>query len=285
MLRAAVQAAVGTGTPFDLELPFATGRGRRLWVRIQGNAVRQGDRTTRLFGAFQDVSERHVADESRRLQSAALQAAANAIIITDRSGAIEWVNPAFTRLTGLTPEEALGRNPRDLLKSGKHDQAYYRSMWETILAGRVWRGETINRRKDGRLYTEEQVITPIPDASGAITHFVAIKEDITDRLKLEAQYRQAQKMESVGRLASGIAHDFNNLLTVITGMSTLVLGQVPAGDPIARRRDGDPPRRRARRHADAPVAGVQPSADSRAAGARSRCGGRGHGGPAPSAAR
>ena len=90
----------------------------------------------------------------------------------------------------------------------------------------------INRRKDGSLYTEDQAVTPILDASGAITHFVAIKKDITERLQLEAQFRQAQKMESVGQLASGIAHDFNNLLTVINGMSELVLAQISPDDPM-----------------------------------------------------
>ena len=179
-----------------------------------------------------NTARQRAADELQRLQSAALNAAADAIVITDRAGVIEWVNPAFTQLTGYTAEEALGKNPRDLVKSGKHAPAFFEEFWETILAGRTWRGEMINRRKDGSLYTEDQVVTPILDASGAITHFVAIKEDITERLQLEAQFRQAQKMESVGQLASGIAHDFNNLLTVINGMSDLVLAQVSQDDPV-----------------------------------------------------
>src|ERR1019366_7582835 len=113
-----------------------------------------------------DITERKRADESRRLQSAALNAAADAIIITDRAGAIKWVNPAFTQLTGYTAEEALGKNPRDLVKSGKHAPAFYQALWETILAGRTWHGDMINRRKDGSLYTEAQAVTPIPDAAG-----------------------------------------------------------------------------------------------------------------------
>src|SRR4029077_19503369 len=111
-------------------------------------------------------------------------------------------------------------------------QAFFDECWETILAGRTWRGQIVNLRKDGSLYTEDQVVTPILDASGAITHFIAIKEDITGRLQLEAQYRQAQKMESVGQLASGIAHDFNNLRTVINGMSELVLAQITSDNPL-----------------------------------------------------
>ena len=143
----------------------------------------------RIFVFVRDVTEHNRAEAALRLQSAALHAAADAIVITDRAAVIEWVNPAFTQLTGYTAEEALGKNPRDLVKSGKHDQPFYKDFWETILAGRPWHGEMINRRKDGGLYTEEQAVTPILDASGAITHFVAIKEDMTGRLQLEAQFR------------------------------------------------------------------------------------------------
>ena len=231
IIAAAVQASIDAGTPFDLELPLVTAQGRNIWVRAQGTAERREGKTMRLYGAFQDITERRMADTSQRLHSAALNAAAEAIVITDRAGVIEWVNSAFTRFTGYTAEEAFGKNPRDLVKSGKHDQVFYKDLWETILAGRVWRGETINRRKDGSLYTEEQSVTPIPDGAGTITHFIAIKRDITEQLQLEAQFRQAQKMESVGQLASGIAHDFNNLLTIINGMSDLVLSQLGQDDP------------------------------------------------------
>ena len=187
---------------------------------------------TELAGDVSFALEHIEADESRHVQSAALSAAGDAIVITDRAGIMEWVNPAFTQLTGYTAEEAFGKKIGSLEKSGKHDQAFYKDLWDTALAGRVWRGEIINRRRDGSLYTEDQVVTPILDASGAITHFVAIRRDITERLQLEAQFHQAQKMESVGQLAGGIAHDFNNLLTVINGMSELVLVQVRQDDPV-----------------------------------------------------
>ncbi len=173
-----------------------------------------------------NTARQRAADELQRLQSTALNAAADAIVIADRAGVIEWVNPAFTRLTGYSGTEALGKPLRNLTRPDSEAQALFEECWETILAGRTWRGQTINLRKDGSPYTEEQVVTPILDGAGAITHFIAIKEDITERLKLEAQYRQAQKMESVGQLASGIAHDFNNLLTVINGMAELVLAQI-----------------------------------------------------------
>jgi PAS domain S-box-containing protein len=132
-----------------------------------------------------DVTERKRTEESMRLQSAALNAAANTIMITNREGTIEWVNSAYTTLTGYTAEEAIGKNPRDLVRSGKHDQAFYKQLWDTILAGETWQSELINRRKDGRLYTEEQTITPLKNAVGNISHFISIKQDITDRKQTE----------------------------------------------------------------------------------------------------
>ena len=113
-----------------------------------------------------------------RLQSAALAAAADAIVITDRDGTIRWVNRAFTALTGYAPEEVLGRRPR-LLRSGQHPPEYYEHLWRTIIGGAVWRGEVINRYKDGRLATEAMTITPVRGDGDAITHFIAIKQDVT----------------------------------------------------------------------------------------------------------
>ena len=148
-----------------------------------------------------------------RLQSAALNAAANAMVITDGDGTIVWVNRAFCAMTGYSAAEAIGKNPRDLVKSGVHDQALYAELWRTIRAGQVWRGELTNRRKDGTLYPEMQTITPVTDA-GAITHFIAIKQDLTEQKALESQFSRPRRG---GRraLAGGIAHDFNNLLAVI----------------------------------------------------------------------
>ena len=126
------------------------------------------------------------------LQGAALTAAANAILITDSSGAIVWVNPAFTQLSGFALAEIMGKNPRDLVKSGQHEREVYHDLWTTILSGRVWHGELVNRRKDGSLYHEEQTITPVRDARGAVTHFVAIKQDLSARKQAEEALRQSE---------------------------------------------------------------------------------------------
>ncbi len=136
-----------------------------------------------LVGVDQDVTGWVESEERARLQFAALDAAANAIVITDVSGSIVWVNPAFSQLTGYTASEALHSNPRDLVRSGMHPTDFYQDLWQTILDGRVWHGELINRRKDGSLYHEEQTITPVRNNEGEIIHFVAIKQDISQRIR------------------------------------------------------------------------------------------------------
>jgi len=119
----------------------------------------------------------------------ALNATANAILITDVDGQIEWANPAFSQLSGYALSEVIGRNPRDLVRSGQHNQSYYQSLWKTILSKQTWRGEIINRRKDGSFYDEDMTITPMLDQAGEITHFVAIKQDISERKEAEAIIR------------------------------------------------------------------------------------------------
>lgn len=126
--------------------------------------------------------------ERIELQTAALEATANAVVITDREGRVEWVNRAFTDLTGFDLEEVLGETPR-VLKSGIQSDFYYEKMWETILGGHVWRGELYNRRRDGTVYVEEQTITPVTGDDGSIRHFVAVKQDVTQRRRTEERIR------------------------------------------------------------------------------------------------
>jgi two-component system, cell cycle sensor histidine kinase and response regulator CckA len=141
------------------------------------------------------------------------------------------VNPAFTAVTGFSREEVQGTTPR-ILKSGVHDDAFYRELWATISAGGIWEGRFVNRKKDGSQYTEEATISPVRDTTGTIASYVAVKRDITHSLELEAQLLQSQKLESIGRLAGGVAHDFNNLLSVIMGYTEFAMRRVAAGDPV-----------------------------------------------------
>jgi PAS domain S-box-containing protein len=136
------------------------------------------------LGFSLDITEQKRAEDQMRLQSTAMTAAANAIVITDRQGKIEWVNPAFSELTGYGPAEVMGHNPR-ILKSGQHPPEFYANLWTTITAGNVWHGELLNQRKDGRIIFEDTIITPVRDADGKIAHFVALKQDITNRKQTE----------------------------------------------------------------------------------------------------
>ena len=117
---------------------------------------------------------------------------------------------------------------RRILKSGRHDAAFYQQLWDTILKGQPWQGELVNQRKDGTLYTEQMNIAPVRGEHGEVTHFIATKQDITERKIMEPQLQQSAKIEAVGRLAGGVAHDFNNLLTIINGYSELLLDELAA---------------------------------------------------------
>lgn len=144
-----------------------------------------------LTGTIRDLTEQKKHVESLRLQSAALESAANAIVISDRNGRIIWTNHAFSQLVGYSREEVVGRETR-MLKSGQHDATFYADLWRTVLAGKVWHGEMVNRRKDGSLYTEESTITPVVDERGEITHFIAVKQDITERKNAEAKVLESE---------------------------------------------------------------------------------------------
>jgi PAS domain S-box-containing protein len=171
-------------------------------------------------------------EESLRLYRNVLEAAANAVIIADSSGTIEWVNPAFTRLTGYSAAEAVGQNPR-LLNSGHLPPEFFRSLWETILTGRFWQGEIINRRKNGEIYHEAMTITPVRDpATQRVTHFIAIKEDITGRKRMEQELRQrAEELkrsnEDLEQFAYVVSHDLQEPLRMVTQFLRLLNERYP----------------------------------------------------------
>ncbi len=191
--------------------------------------------TLRVVGRMTATElERHRAEERLRLLSRAVDQSPASIVMTDPSGDIVYVNPKFSAVTGYARDEVLGRNPR-LLQSGHQSAAFYRDMWKTITSGREWRGEIQNRRKDGQLFWEVAAISPVLSSSGEITHYVAVKEDVTESRLLQRKFEQVQKMDAVGRLAGGLAHDFNNVLTAIRGHADLVLDRLPSDD--ARRAD------------------------------------------------
>jgi len=222
--------ASGRVTEGEFEIRCADGS-RRIWdfSSTPLGALPDGRRVVLSMAA--DVTERKRAEGERERLRAAIEQTAEAVIVTDTAGAIQYVNPAFERISGHSREEAFGQGLHRLLRGG-HDTDFYRGLWETLARGATWQGRIVNRRKDGTLYTTETVLSPVRDAEGRIVSFVGVMQDITDRLALEAQYRHAQKMESVGRLAGGVAHDFNNMLGAILGFADLELLNAEPGTTL-----------------------------------------------------
>jgi PAS domain S-box-containing protein len=224
--------AIAEGRDHSLEYRVLAADGRQVWLHDTIHVVLDAKgRPIQLRGVAIDSTKGKLAEAERMLLMTAIEQSADGIVITDAQGTIQYVNPAFSRVSGYSREEALGKNPR-ILKSGMHDEAYYRKLWTTILGGEIWQDEITNRRNDGSLYPEQMTITPVRDQRGEITHFIAIKTEVTERKRLEQQLRQAQKMEAVGRLAGGVAHDFNNLLTIISGYGGLLLEHPGTIEPL-----------------------------------------------------
>ena len=169
---------------------------------LRGQGVEVGAVVT-----FLDITERKAAEKQLHTLSRVIEQAGDSVIVANRAGVIEYVNPAFVQLTGFAAEEAIGQTPR-LLSSGMHDAAYFAKLWETLLSGKVFRGVITNRAKDGHLYDEDQTITPIRDGAGAITHFVSTGRDITQQKRAqEATRRLNQLLEHETTRIANMLHD------------------------------------------------------------------------------
>lgn len=224
----------GEGVVFETLLRRADGS--TVPVEFHGRALFDGQgRLEKLQGTALDLTRRKAMEAEGVRLRLAIEQSAEAIVITDADANIQYANPAFERVTGWGRDEAIGRNPR-ILKSGRMDAAFYQRMWGTLLAGQVWQGRMTNKRRNGEEFIEEATITPVKDEAGRIVNFVSVKRDVTQEASLEAQLRQAQKMEAVGRLAGGVAHDFNNVLQAIFGygdlLKDLVDGQAEAAECV-----------------------------------------------------
>ena len=201
-----------------------------------------------LVGMGRDITERKRAEESLRLLGSAVDQTKESIVITDAEldlpgPKIIFVNPAFTKMTGYNEADAVGKTPR-ILQGSRTDRTVLNRLRENLEHGKVFEGETINYRKDGTEFNMEWQIAPLRNASGKITHFVAVQHDITERKRLDARLFQSQKLETVGKLAGGFAHEFNSILTAIIGQSELLLNDLPAGSSLIKTRpkSARPPR-------------------------------------------
>ena len=212
------------------DMPIKKKDGSVFYADINSNPLTLFGKTY-LMGIFRDITERKKTEQEMQKLSNVVEQTADIVIITDKDGLIQYVNPAFEKLTGYDKDGVIGKTP-GILKSGEQDNKFYENLWKTIISGNTFRAELVNRRKDGTLYYEEKTITPVKNQQGVITNFVSLGKNITERKKLEQQLLQSQKMEAVGRLAGGVAHDFNNILTVIDGYCSMTLEDFKDNQPL-----------------------------------------------------
>jgi PAS domain S-box-containing protein len=192
------------------------------------------DKDWNYFGriwSFREITERKQNECSLRQLSTVVEQSPIVVVITDPAGTINYVNPKFTEVTGYSFEEVLGKNPR-ILNSGHSPKAVYKELWKTILSGKTWQGEFRNKKKNGELYWDCSTITPIFDAAGAITSFLSMKEDVTERKAMESELRQAQKLEGIGQLAAGIAHEINTPTQFVTDNLTFLMESWVSAKPV-----------------------------------------------------
>jgi len=199
-------------------LPLETCDGRKVAVEFVSNVYQVGNAKV-IQCNIRDITARKQTEESLRLLSSAVEQSHDSVTITDAEldlpgPRIVFVNPAFTKMTGYTAAEVIGKTPR-ILQGLRTDKAVLSRLRCDLEQGKTFAGETVNYRKDGTEFDLAWQVAPLRNSAGKITHFVATQRDVTEQKKLEMQLRQAQKMEVVGQLAGGIAHDFNNILTVI----------------------------------------------------------------------
>lgn len=229
----AINDALEKGTPVDLQHRiFKADGSERIHHTLAEVTKGRDGKPSGMIGIAWDITEYKSAEESLKEHreemarlSMAVEQAAELIIITDENGIIQYVNPAFEQCTGYSRKEVTGQKP-SILKSGLHDNNYYKKIWDTITGGQVWQGNFTNKKKNGSLYIEEAAISPIRDGSGQIINYVAVKRDVTREKDMETQLIQMQKMDAIGTLAGGVAHDFNNILSAIIGYSEIALYDV-----------------------------------------------------------
>jgi PAS domain S-box-containing protein len=206
---------------------FLNSEGKNIPVALNSKLVLSAKNNLEIVSSFSDISVQKKLEDKSNLLIKALESSINCIVITNKDAYVEWANPAFEKLTGFKISEIIGKNPKEFISSRKQTKEFYSQMWKTILDKKPWRGELINKKKDGSLYDEELIITPVLDEKGEIVNFIAIKQDITYRkiIALEKEEKdkiffQQSKMAAMGEMLGNIAHQWRQPLSSISTAAT-----------------------------------------------------------------
>ncbi len=193
--------------------------GTPFWVSVSVTPIRnEENEITHFISIASDITERKHSEEALMKLSQAVEQTDDLVTITNREGIIEYVNTSFEKLTGFNRGEAIGQKP-SILKSGKHQNEFYENLWKTIVDGRVFRAEIMNKKKNGEIFHEEKTISPIRDNDGNITHYVSTAKDVTERKLMERELNHSRQMKMLGQIASGVAHEVRNPLNAILAVS------------------------------------------------------------------
>jgi len=226
-----ITTVAGSGETRTFETMHLRKDGTSFPVEVFLRAMQEEPNQPVIIASVRDITARKAGEAELRKLSQAIQQAGEAVMITDLHAVIEYVNPAFTTITGYTAGEAVGNTP-SMLRSSAQDPQFYKELWATITRGDVWQGTLTDRKKDGSFYPALMSVAPIQDDAGKTTHYLSIQQDMSAYKKLEEQLLQAQKMEAIGTLVGGIAHDFNNILAGITGNAYLAKKRLDEGRPL-----------------------------------------------------
>ena len=230
-IRASAGGDLGLGTEIDIE----AFDGARKIVLVSASLIRNRD--GEIAGSvvvFQDVSRLKQSEKELRRLAAVVEQAYENVMIADKNGIVEYVNPRFEEHTGYEGSDIVGKKLSSF-RGGTYSDGHYRSLWRTVADGKTWTGRAVRKKKDGTAYEADTVVSPVRDSQGRIISTVVIERDVTEQVRLERQIRQAQKMEAIGTLAGGIAHDFNNIIAGIIGFTEMALEETQMGTPLNRR--------------------------------------------------